>query len=646
VNVYKALSPVIDTDVTGVTLSRTELTFKKRETAELTAEVSPAEVKNKRVIWSSSDEAVATVSNIGVVKGTGEGVCTITARSEQNNTVSAECTVTVEGEIPIVEFRDLNFKQAVVDALLTLWGADDGDFNKYLYLSVNDDIFIDDAAMLTRLNLSNKNITDLAGIEYFTGLTELDCSNNGIQTLDVSALPCLTKLNCSDNYLCSLNFNGANAFTEIICNNNYLNVTPGNILREKLDLFEGIDTLLYLPQKTYAGTGSGTERDPYILQTRDDVWALTESLGDVNPYFAGAYYRLEPENGDYIDMADEPPVSIGRGFSGTLDGCGAEIRNAVSIVPDIAGGTVHDLCIRNGKLAEGIAGDAVISNIYAVDCPAIAENFYGGVIKNCFYEGKGVIAKEAGGGAVIQDCFSTGSIVKNNAGGVIENCVSVTGGAFSPRELWDKNTYSKWTFDADNWTWDDEYCYPKINARQKYPFDFYFDISYVDGIYTVYPHSHLTDLEYKTDFLPISANDDGFNAFIGPATAAAPLWHNQFFIKGMFDGEPVTGKFTRDDLLYYKDIETLKENNEITVNAEVVNGLEHGQSVLMILCVYDENNRLTGIDTDSFLLDAGGEKQISLSAPDGYSAKLLMLNGFTGLNPLTGVYEIKGGNSN
>ncbi len=53
---------------------------------------------------------------------------------------------------------------------------------------------------ITTLNVSGKTIESLRGIEYFTALKNLDCSNNQLTALDVTGLA-LTDLNCSRNYL-------------------------------------------------------------------------------------------------------------------------------------------------------------------------------------------------------------------------------------------------------------------------------------------------------------------------------------------------------------------------------------------------------------------------------------------------------------
>ena len=65
-----------------------------------------------------------------------------------------------------------------------------------------------------------KSFSDLKGIEYFTNLTSLNCSNNYLQMLNVSALTKLETLKCYNNHLASLNL--PNSLTDLVCNDNYL----------------------------------------------------------------------------------------------------------------------------------------------------------------------------------------------------------------------------------------------------------------------------------------------------------------------------------------------------------------------------------------------------------------------------------------
>ena len=90
--------PVYDSSVgipvAGVSLSQTSAKLHFGETLALTATVTPANATNKRVTWSSSDEAVATVDENGVVTAKTSGTATITATTAVGGK-KATCTVTV-----------------------------------------------------------------------------------------------------------------------------------------------------------------------------------------------------------------------------------------------------------------------------------------------------------------------------------------------------------------------------------------------------------------------------------------------------------------------------------------------------------------------------------------------------------------------
>lgn len=82
------------TKVDSVSLNTTYTTLNVEDTLKLNATVSPSNAENKEVVWSSSDETIATVDSDGNVKGIKDGVATITVTTKDQDK-SAICTVNV-----------------------------------------------------------------------------------------------------------------------------------------------------------------------------------------------------------------------------------------------------------------------------------------------------------------------------------------------------------------------------------------------------------------------------------------------------------------------------------------------------------------------------------------------------------------------
>ena len=80
--------------VTSIALSESALTLKVNETKTLTASI-PEDAGIKDIVWSSSDQSVATVDPAGKVTAVAKGSCLITATAADGSGVKAECQVTV-----------------------------------------------------------------------------------------------------------------------------------------------------------------------------------------------------------------------------------------------------------------------------------------------------------------------------------------------------------------------------------------------------------------------------------------------------------------------------------------------------------------------------------------------------------------------
>ncbi|MCH2023564.1 MAG: T9SS type A sorting domain-containing protein [Saprospiraceae bacterium] len=72
------------------------------------------------------------------------------------------------------------------------------------------------------LDVSSSSIYNMAGIEYFQGITSLDCRNNSITSLNLSSNSNIVRLNCSNNKLHLLNVDKCTDLLTLDCNNNNL----------------------------------------------------------------------------------------------------------------------------------------------------------------------------------------------------------------------------------------------------------------------------------------------------------------------------------------------------------------------------------------------------------------------------------------
>ncbi len=135
VNAY--VPPVIP--VESVTLDNNSLTLTEGDTGSLNASVNPDNATDKTVVWTSSDESVATVDQNGVVTAVAPGSAVITASAGGK---SDSCEVTVNAYVPPV----IPVESVTLDNnSLTLTEGDTGSLN----VSVNPDNATDKTVVWT-----------------------------------------------------------------------------------------------------------------------------------------------------------------------------------------------------------------------------------------------------------------------------------------------------------------------------------------------------------------------------------------------------------------------------------------------------------------------------------------------------------------
>ncbi|MCL1820824.1 MAG: protein kinase [Oscillospiraceae bacterium] len=118
-----------------------------------------------------------------------------------------EILLAVAESTPPGIIEDWNFYNAVLEII----GKSDG-----------YEIIEDDVAEITYLDISRRDIKSLTGIEFFTVLEYLFCSDSELTSLDVSNNSLLKDLNCSNNQITLLNVNGLTNLEYIYCDRNQL----------------------------------------------------------------------------------------------------------------------------------------------------------------------------------------------------------------------------------------------------------------------------------------------------------------------------------------------------------------------------------------------------------------------------------------
>lgn len=139
----------------------------------------------------------------------------ITVHVSGDDGVTANAVLTFVAEDPTAELYipDPNFKAYLLQTV---------DMDGNGILTNSDAIEWNNGYGSKSMDVSHSNIKSLEGILYFTALTNLDCQDNLLTELDLSACTKLSFLYCQDNLLTNLDINMCTELSSLYCQNNQL----------------------------------------------------------------------------------------------------------------------------------------------------------------------------------------------------------------------------------------------------------------------------------------------------------------------------------------------------------------------------------------------------------------------------------------
>jgi hypothetical protein len=202
------------------------MTVNQRETATLTVEASGSGTLSYQwyergidifdnnpisgataVSYNAPTLATGSRTYFCVITNTDETATGVKTASENTSLATVTVNRYSAGSTDITaSFRDPGFLSAVRDSIRVYDGP----------------IYASDVEAITYMNVSNKNISDLSGIEHFRDLERLWCDNNKLTDINLSKNPVLNEIHCRRNLLTELDVSGYAALKALYCENNRL----------------------------------------------------------------------------------------------------------------------------------------------------------------------------------------------------------------------------------------------------------------------------------------------------------------------------------------------------------------------------------------------------------------------------------------
>ncbi|MBX4262757.1 Ig-like domain-containing protein [Clostridium estertheticum] len=168
------------------------------------------------LVDNTTKDFAVTWDKVASTKASGQFIFTGTLTMVDGvvNTDNITASATLIVAMPITDKTDITSKFT------------DDNFKSIVYSKIGkiapSPILEADVKDIKTLDLSSADARNLKGIEYFTSLTDLNCFNTGLTTIDVSKNTALTFLDLYANNLTTLNVSKNTALTHLDCMANKL----------------------------------------------------------------------------------------------------------------------------------------------------------------------------------------------------------------------------------------------------------------------------------------------------------------------------------------------------------------------------------------------------------------------------------------
>lgn len=258
----------------SIELSETSVDVVQGSSKQLTAEVYPWNAADKSLIWYSDDTSIATVDENGRITAVFKGETTIHAKSRANDSVVADCKVTV-GEV-----------EAVVSGAVLDVNADPHLFTWDLTRSSNFTI-TNDLEKMGILSAAYDSESDTAYVmdgQWY--VHKLDANGNEIEVSENAAEYPMWDMTYS-----ALSTEGKPLVwgiydTMLMLPTDPMNITSAHII----DFTEALKTIEGLAAIASAGLNEDGEEVSYILDTSGNIWTFRCKINEAT----GSYLITQP----------------------------------------------------------------------------------------------------------------------------------------------------------------------------------------------------------------------------------------------------------------------------------------------------------------------------------------------------------------